>query len=364
MTPNAAFVGLDAITTLPLSDPTSDAVPLLDITAPDASAGYVADQLVYDDNGDADNDGGNGEGNAAAAPVATVATTAFGAVDQIYLVTDDKGLSKFVAPTISLGKSTLAAKGLDTLLGIDPKTYMHVKRKVKVMLKEFAKSGTTEDNRNIATLLNGTYKHPPNSDGSPLTAEEIRGQAITMEELMLSDSVQGAGLERHHVLALRLYTTSTYRSINNPMRQSPPVLPHPFAATLYYISDALSKLRELQGKDLAVRNESQVFWRGMKDLQIADTFVRTGGSEMACMSTTSSRKVAEDFAQSKSPLLFKFVSTSFMSHGADISFLSVYPGEKEVLYPPLTYLRPIKLYKETIGGAEFQVAEVEPVFPK
>lgn len=364
MTPNAAFVGLDAITTLPLSDPTSDAVPLLDIAAPDASAGYVADQLVYDDNGDADNDGGNGEGNAAAAPVATVATTAFGAVDQMHLVTDDKGLSKFVAPTISLGKSTLAAKGLDTLLGIDPKTYMHVKRKVEVMLKEFAKSGTTEDNRNIATLLNGTYKHPPNSDGSPLTAEEIRGQAITMEELMLSDSVQGAGLELHHVLALRLYTTSTYRSINNPMRQSPPVLPHPFAATLYYISDALSKLRELQGKDLAVRNESQVFWRGMKDLQIADTFVRTGGSEMACMSTTSSRKVAEDFAQSKSPLLFKFVSTSFMSHGADISFLSVYPGEKEVLYPPLTYLRPIKLYKETIGGAEFQVAEVEPVFPK
>ena len=102
----------------------------------------------------------------------------------------------------------------------------------------------------------------------------------------------------------------------------------------------------------------------MKDLQITDTFVRTGGSEMACMSTTSSRQVAEDFAFSKSPLLFKFVSNSFMSHGADIGFLSVYPGEKEVLYPPLTYLRPIRLYKETIGSAEYQVAEVEPVFPK
>lgn len=52
------------------------------------------------------------------------------------------------------------------------------------------------------------------------------------------------------------------------------------------------------------------------------------------------------------------------SHGADISFLSVYPDEKEVLYPPLTYFRPIRLYKETIGGTEYQVAEVEPVFPK
>lgn len=181
---------------------------------------------------------------------------------------------------------------------------------------------------------------------------------------MMCDAVQDAGLERHHVLALRLYTTSTYRSINNPMRQSPPVLPHPFAATLYYISDALSKLREVQGKDAAMRNETLVFWRGMKDLQITDEFLRTGGSEMACMSTTSSREVAEDFARSKSPLLFKFVSNSFMSHGADISFLSVYPSEKEVLYPPLTYLRPIRMYKEAIGTTVYQVVEVEPVFPK
>ena len=85
---------------------------------------------------------------------------------------------------------------------------------------------------------------------------------------------------------------------------------------------------------------------------------------MACMSTTSSREVAEDFALSKSPLLFKFVSKSFMSHGADISFLSVYPGEKEWLYPPLTYLRPIKMSEETIGGKVYMVVEVEPVFPK
>ena len=95
-----------------------------------------------------------------------------------------------------------------------------------------------------------------------------------------------------------------------------------------------------------------------------DDFLQTGGSEMACMSTTSSREVAENVAWSKSPLLFKFMSKSFMSHGAAIGFLSVYPGEKEVLYPPLTYLRPIKVYEETIGTTVYQVVEVEPVFPK
>eukprot|EP00729_Bicosta_minor_P033135 gene33135-biopygen8881 len=181
---------------------------------------------------------------------------------------------------------------------------------------------------------------------------------------MQSRAARDAGLEIHHVLALRVYTSPSYRSINNPMRQSPPVLPHPFAATLYYISDALSKLRELQGRDAAMRNETMVFWRGMKDLQITDEFIITGGSEMACMSTTSSREVAEEFAVSKSPLLFKLVSNSFMSHGADISFLSVYPSEKEVLYPPLTYLRPINVSEETIGGKVYKIVEVEPVFPK
>ena len=320
--------------------------------------GYSNNQLTYDD--DDGDDGESGE-----PPSETLTPTAVRTnVTMQKKQRRDNQLSKFVAPTISLGKSTLAAKGLDVLLGIDPKTYMHVKRKVKVMLKEFAKHGTDEDNRNLRTLIDGTYKHPPNGDGSPLTQEEIRGQSITLDELMACSIVQDAGLERHHVLALRLYTTSTYSSINNPMRQSPPVLPHPFAATLYYISDALSKLREVQGKDPALRNETLVFWRGMKNLQMADEFMRTGGSEMACMSTTSSREVAEDFALSKCPLLFKFVSKSFMSHGADIGFLSVYPSEKEVLFPPLTYLRPVRITQETIGTTVYTVVEVEPVFPK
>lgn len=106
-----------------------------------------------------------------------------------------------------------------------------------------------------------------------------------------------AGLELHHVmthvLALRVYTISSSRSINDQLRQSPHVMPHSFAATLYSISNVL----------------------------------------MACISTTL-REVVEEFALSKSPLLFKLVTNSFMPHCADISFLSVHPSEKDVLYPP------------------------------
>eukprot|EP00729_Bicosta_minor_P011714 gene11714-5512_t len=136
-TNNAAFVGIDAIDS-------DDVVLLLDPGGGGGGggAGYNNDLFTYDDDGDDDDDN----------------------------VKDDdekkkqhrEQLSKFVAPTISLGKSTLAAKGLDVLLGIDPKTYMHVKNKVKVMLNEFAKHGTDEDNKNLKALIDGTYINPPN----------------------------------------------------------------------------------------------------------------------------------------------------------------------------------------------------------
>jgi hypothetical protein len=269
---------------------------------------------------------------------------------------------------IVLGKSTLATKGLSTLLGVDPKTYVHVRNKMKVIKREFAKHGSAEDRENLACLLNGTYQTPP--DSKHLAADPCPMLPSVHAVHKSASEVQIAGLGIHHVLALRLYTTSTYRSINDPMRASPPQLPHPFAATLYYIAEAISMLREVQGKDPLLYNTEQIFWRGMKDLQVAEEFFEKGGAEMACMSTTSDPTVAAEFAEEAGstgrvcPLLFKFVSKSFMSHGADISFLSVYPSEKEVLYPPLTYLRPIRRVQETIGGKAYDVVEVEPVFPK
>ena len=53
----------------------------------------------------------------------------------------------------------------------------------------------------------------------------------------------------------------------------------------------------------------------------------------------------------------------FMSRGAYIGWLSVYPDEQEALYPPLAYLRSIETKKETLGGMETLVATVQPVFP-
>ena len=79
-------------------------------------------------------------------------------------------------------------------------------------------------------------------------------------------------------------------------------------------------------------------------MSVAEEFLKQGGTEMACMSTTETFKVARVFAKVglvPNALLLKVQSTSHMDCGADVSWLSMYPEEKEVLFPPLTYLLPV-----------------------
>ena len=47
--------------------------------------------------------------------------------------------------------------------------------------------------------------------------------------------------------------------------------------------------------------------------------------------------MALSYAESESPMLLKF-KTRGLGRGCSISHLSMFPGEKEVLYPPLTFL--------------------------
>ena len=66
------------------------------------------------------------------------------------------------------------------------------------------------------------------------------------------------------------------------------------------------------------------------------------------MSTTTDLKVAIKFTQleqsanpnrSGSALLFRVLVSNMMQRGADLAFLSAFPDEAELLYPPLTYLK-------------------------
>ena len=70
-----------------------------------------------------------------------------------------------------------------------------------------------------------------------------------------------------------------------------------------------------------------------------DSFFKKGGTELAPMSTTTSLEVALNYCTSSNAVLLCLNCASFMRRGADLAFLSAFPREAEVLFPPLTYLK-------------------------
>jgi len=173
-----------------------------------------------------------------------------------------------------------------------------------------------------------------------------------------------------------VYTTKCYRLINLPLRRiikeraSPAVYrdpkPHPLPFTTFLLYRAVKKLRACNLHKNDIREYTRYLWRGMKDLTISEDFEKSGGTHTACMSTTKSLEVVKHYCDSPAPLLFRIKVESPMEYGADISWLSTVPQEEEVLYPPLTYLRPIsvqRLSSEAGKDSRGQVVLVKPSFP-
>ena len=168
-------------------------------------------------------------------------------------------------------------------------------------------------------------------------------KGMNLSDFMKCPEVKDAeGLERAHVIALRLYTTAIYTYINEPLRfqehyrkVSGAEPRHPLAAVVWFIFKGLKILR--MNSDIG--EGSTILWRGMKNAKVADEFLKSGGSncEKAPMSTTKDLKVALAYSKGGG-VIFKIEVTGKLRMGGDITFLSAFPEEKEVLYPPLTQL--------------------------
>ena len=71
------------------------------------------------------------------------------------------------------------------------------------------------------------------------------------------------------------------------------------------------------------------FWRGMRNINETEEFMKKGGTELAFMSTSEDLKVAVKYSlreQAKKCLLFKIVPPNFMGSPANVEWLSVYPS--------------------------------------
>ena len=67
-----------------------------------------------------------------------------------------------------------------------------------------------------------------------------------LDDFIAHSSARTARLQAAHVVAIRLYSTAAFRSLNNPLRDRSRTTPHPFAATIFFLADGIKKLRTVE----------------------------------------------------------------------------------------------------------------------
>jgi hypothetical protein len=169
-----------------------------------------------------------------------------------------------------------------------------------------------------------------------------RGRAgHRIDDFMKTPQAQEARLTVEELVALRFYTSHSFECINRAMRDMERSRPHPLPGVVTNIQRGLKKLRALGSNDTASK-QTVVLWRGMSDMKLSDDFSSEGGTELAPMSTTTDVGVAISYAlkkQTRTALLFRFVTRNNLERGADVQWLSIFPGEAETLFPPMTFLQ-------------------------
>jgi hypothetical protein len=292
------------------------------------------------------------------------------------------------------GKPVDAPRGLEFRMKC-PRTFAMPppENGVKAIEDEFMKNGNDVDNECLNYVLNeragssdkkfvnGNLKRDCDEDGvvldERLTNEGVHmrkngsteplaaNYGMKLDDFLNHQSSKTAILDRAEVLALRLYTTAAFSSLNTPLRdRDKERRPHPFPITVTFLTRAIGKLRSVEAANC---DQGEVdLWRGMKNLKVGVDWAKSGGTEYAPMSTTTDLRVAVQYSMSPSSLLFKIKTTSFMQRGADLQYLSAFPAERELLYAPLTFLKPTGRcmdFSTGPGGSyKYKVVEVTPTW--
>ena len=259
---------------------------------------------------------------------------------------------KAVSELLRLGTPIEASQGLHKSMSISGKLLgERFSEGEDAILAEFSSSMGTE--RDGLGWTDGDWLHyvlsqPADERALPVgftsTKLDKGHKGMTLDDFVKHPNAVAAGLDRPTVLALRLYTTSVFRSINRPLREG---RKHPYPALVARLVDGIIKLRAVQAtKDDGRASE---YWRGLK-IEPSDEFFARGATDLAFMSTTkcdrktAERAVSTDGANASVCMRLQLTQAQC---GADISWLSCFPAEAEHVYPPGTYLEP----KPDRGGA-------------
>lgn len=277
--------------------------------------------------------------------------------------------------TLQTGRARDAAIGLQDRMDVDHAEFFGLvakeERGIEEELTNFAQTLPQEE----ATLIKDWLHYVLEEETSEkLYPNGIRDQGrvnFRFEDFCSHPNATEAGLKKAGVLALRLYTTPLFKYFNGPLRDDQrhsERKPCPLPVTTHFAVDGIRKLRALN-LECASSAEQQKYpktlWRGMRNREFAAGFRVEGGTELGFMSTSTDAEVAVKYSLSRQSLLFKLVARNFLSTGANLKWLSAFPAESEIVFPPLTYLQPTGRTDEIIVEKEgqqlcFTIVEVEP----
>ena len=264
---------------------------------------------------------------------------------------------------LQTGRPEDAARGLEDRMRVDAAAlYARITRGAEGIVEEaqeFA-AGTPEHCAELRELVDYVVNQRTSERTYPNGVRDQGRNAVRPAYFISHAVAQEARLSEAEVLALRIYTTLVFRDLNNPLRDDARVarrLAVPLPAICWLADSAIRKMRALRA-GLPAQEAAGAVWRGMRSVRVSDAFMRQGGTELAFMSTTTDLRVAVRYALSRHSLLFKLVAPSFMALGAELQWLSAFPGEAEVLFPPLTFLQPTGRTDRV--GNSLTVVEVTP----
>ena len=253
---------------------------------------------------------------------------------------------------LSIGKPADAAQSLEDLMQVQAvrsEYYNRISREEKGIQEEvdrFASDSTdpavqqaVEDAKDLLDYICSKKREPRKKDYPNGTVDG--GTLKSLQDFQTTPQAVRAKLSVAELVALRFYTTTAYQFMNNPLRDGTPCL---LPVTTYFAYNGIKKLRRMHvGTDGTSLGKAEL-WRGLRNRELSDGFTQRGGTELAFMSTTRDLRVAVHYCLIKEhaprSLVFKVVAPDFMSMGADVQWLSTFPGEAEIVYPPLTYLKP------------------------
>jgi hypothetical protein len=264
--------------------------------------------------------------------------------------------NKYVGELLRLGTPIEARQGIHRSLNLSGKLlWERFSEGEEAILNEFMQSISQE--RDAMGWSDGDWLHYVLSQtadertlpvGYSSTKLDKGHKGMALDDFCKHPIAVGAGLDRAHVLALRLYSTSVFRSINRPLREA---RKHPYPALVSRLVDGIVRLRAYQS--LSDDQRTYEFWRGMR-VEASDEFFARGTTELAFSPTMrTERKVAESLVTkdgANASVLIRLQLT-MKEAGADISWLSVFPGEGEFLFPPGTYVEPKPSRGATVPGA-------------